>query len=135
MEATSRTWISSTLAGEALGLAAARAMLDIHEEEDDVCGILARAGGAMRDAVSAAVAASGIAGVTVDGLDQMWQMRFDDPVVERMFLEEAVSQGVLFKRGAYNYAAVAHDEEEVLVEVERAASSAMVAVVDELGNR
>jgi glutamate-1-semialdehyde 2,1-aminomutase len=135
MEAASRTWISSTLAGEALGLAAARAMLDIHDEEDDVCGILARAGGAMRDAVAAAVKASGIAGVTVDGLDQMWLMRFDDPVVERMFLEEAVAQGVLFKRGAYNYAAVAHDEEEILFEVERAASSAMVAVVDELDNR
>jgi glutamate-1-semialdehyde 2,1-aminomutase len=133
MDAAKRTWISSTLAGEGLGLAAARAVLDVHEEDIDVCGILARVGAAMRDAVASAAEASGIPGVTLDGLDPMWLMRFEDPAVERMFLEEAVAQGVLFKRGAYNYAALAHDEEEILVEVERAASSAMVAVVDQLG--
>ena len=64
------------------------------------------------------------------GLDQMWFLRFDDPRVERQFLEVSVAEGVLFKRGPYNYAALAHDEEETLVEIERAASSAFVAIVD-----
>ena len=77
-----------------------------------------------------AVVASGIDGVTVSGLDQMWFMRFDDSLTERQFLENAVSEGVLFQRGAYNYAALAHDEEETIVEIERAASSALVAIVN-----
>ena len=60
----------------------------------------------------------------------MWFVRFDDPFVERRFLEEAVREGVLFKRGAYNYAALAHDEEETIVEIERASSSALVTIVN-----
>ena len=39
-------------------------------------------------------------------------------------------QGVLFKRGAYNFPAVAHDE-RMLVEIERAASTALVQLVEE----
>ena len=39
-------------------------------------------------------------------------------------------EGVLFKRGAYNYASLAHDEEDTLVEIERCASSALVAITN-----
>jgi glutamate-1-semialdehyde 2,1-aminomutase len=132
MESATRTWISSTLAGEAMSIAAALAVLQVYESEEDgdICVSLGRVGGAMREAVASAVVASGIDGVTVSGLDQMWFMRFDDPLTERHFLENAVSEGVLFKRGAYNYAALAHDEEETIVEIERAASSALVAIVN-----
>ena len=136
MESASRTWISSTLAGEAMSIAAALAVLQIYEEtgqkddEEDICSSLGRVGAAMREGVQAAVTASGIAGVTLGGLDAMWFMRFEDPMVERRFLEEAVREGVLFKRGAYNYASLAHDEEETIVDIERAASSALVAVVN-----
>jgi hypothetical protein len=84
----------------------------------------------MKSAVESAVIASGIDGVTVAGIDAMWLVRFDDPEVERAFLEGSVREGVLFKRGAYNYASLAHDEEETLVEIERAASSAFVAIVN-----
>jgi glutamate-1-semialdehyde 2,1-aminomutase len=131
MEAASRTWISSTLAGESMAIAAALAVLDIYEEEaeEEVCARLARVGAGMRSAVESAVAASGIDGVAVTGLDQMWLIKFEDPHIERRFLEEAVREGVLFKRGAYNYAALAHDEEETIVEIERAASSALVTIV------
>jgi hypothetical protein len=87
-------------------------------------------GAAMRAGVESAVAASGIAGVTVSGLDPMWFIRFEDGATERRFLEEAVRVGVLFKRGAYNYTALAHDDEEIIVEIERAASSAFVTVVN-----
>ncbi|HEX9564347.1 MAG TPA: aminotransferase class III-fold pyridoxal phosphate-dependent enzyme [Gemmatimonadaceae bacterium] len=131
MMTADRTWISSTLAGEAMSIAAALAVLDVFEE-DDPCPDLARVGGAMRDAVAAAVAASGVPGASVLGPDPMWLVRFEDPDIERRFLEESVREGVLFKRGAWNYAALAHDEEATLIEIERAASSALVAVVDEL---
>ena len=136
MEAATRTWISSTLAGESMSIAAALAVLHIYESEgqkegeEDVCTSLGRIGAAMRDGVQSAVTASGIEGVTVEGVDAMWFLRFADPMVERQFLEESVREGVLFKRGAYNYAAIAHDEEETLVDIERAASSAFVAIVN-----
>lgn len=130
MQATSHTWISSTLAGESMAIAAALAVLEIYEGDEDICASLARVGAGMRSSVESAVTASGIDGVTVGGLDPMWFIRFDDPAIERRFLEEAVREGVLFKRGAYNYAAIAHDEEETIVEVERAASSAFVTIVN-----
>lgn len=133
MQAASNTWISSTLAGESMAIAAALAVVEIYEGDDDICASLGRVGAAMRTAVGTAARASGIGGVTVAGLDPMWLVRFDDPAVERRFLEEAVREGVLFKRGAYNYAALPHDEEETIVEIERAASSAFVTVVHELG--
>jgi glutamate-1-semialdehyde 2,1-aminomutase len=131
MGAADRTWISSTLAGEAMAIAAALAVLDVFEEEDP-CPHLARIGAAMRDAVDAAVQASGIPGVAVAGLDPMWLVRFDEPAVERRVLEVCVEEGLLLKRGAYNYAALAHDEEATLLEIERAASSALVTVMAEL---
>ncbi|HEX6317043.1 MAG TPA: aminotransferase class III-fold pyridoxal phosphate-dependent enzyme, partial [Gemmatimonadaceae bacterium] len=130
MEAATRTWISSTLAGESMAIAAALAVLDIYEGDEDVCAALGRTGAAMRSAVATAVQASGIDGVGVDGPDPMWLIRFEDPATERRFHEEAVREGVLFKRGAYNYAALAHDEEEISVALERAASSALVAIVN-----
>ena len=73
----------------------------------------------------AALQASGIAGVSVDGIDPMWLLRFDDPERETAFLQAAVRNGVLFKRGAYNFAAVAHDD-DALREIEAGASAAFV---------
>ena len=129
MEAARRTWISSTLASESAALAAAGAVLDWHEATD-VCERLASAGEAMRGAVTAAMNASGVSGVSVDGLDPMWFLRFDDGRRETRFLELAASHGVLFKRGAYNFAAIAHDE-ETIIEIESAASAAFVELVEE----
>jgi glutamate-1-semialdehyde 2,1-aminomutase len=74
--------------------------------------------------------ASGVEGVTIDGLDPMWMMRWDSPDRERRFLELAAAHGVLFKRGAYNYAALAHDE-DAMREIERGASGAFVELRDE----
>jgi glutamate-1-semialdehyde 2,1-aminomutase len=84
----------------------------------------------MRRNIGAAIEASGIEGVTVDGLDPMWLMRWDDPARERRFLELAASHGVLFKRGAYNFAALAHDE-DALQAIEAGASAAFVELRDE----
>ena len=76
------------------------------------------------------IEASGIEGVEVDGIDPMWLIRFDDPKRQTRFLELAVRHGVLFKRGAYNYAAIAHDD-DVIRAVEAAASAAFVDLRDE----
>lgn len=122
--AAGRTWISSTLASESGSLAAAAGVLAWHEKAD-ICDSLATIGREMREAVQGALDASGVPGVTVHGIDPMWFLRFDDPAREQRFLVSAVRHGVLFKRGAYNYSAMAHDE-EALRDIESAASAAFV---------
>ena len=129
MEAAARTWVSSTAAGEAASLAAAGVVLDRYAE-GDVCETLWRVGAGMRQSMEHAIAASGAPGVTVHGLDPMWFLRFEDAALETRFLERSAALGVLFKRGPYNYASLAHDEEEVLLEVERVASTAFVEVLE-----
>ena len=131
MNAARETWISSTLAGESASLAAALAVLDWHEEAD-ICATLAETGREMRAAVDRAIAASGIAGVETRGIDPMWLMKWSDPDRENQFVAHAMRTGVLFKRGAWNFAAVAHDE-AALLDIEAAASAAFVALVEEDG--
>lgn len=129
MDAARKTWISSTLASEGTALAAAWAVLDWHERAD-ICGSLWATGAELRKTVGAAIAASGVNGVSIDGLDPMWLMRWDKPSRETRFLELAASHGVLFKRGAYNFAALAHDE-DAIEEIEQATSAALVELRDE----
>ena len=128
MDAARGTWISSTLASESTALAAALAVLDWHEEAD-VCATLAETGRELRAAIDRAIVASGVGGVTTHGVDTMFLLRWEDSDRESRFLAEAVRAGVIFKRGAYNFAAVAHDE-EALRAIEAAASSAFVALVE-----
>jgi glutamate-1-semialdehyde 2,1-aminomutase len=129
MEAMRKTWISSTLASEATALAAANAVLDWHEKAD-IPDSLASIGLDLRTAMTSVIAASGIKGVHVDGIDQMWMFRFDSAERETRFLELAVQQGILFKRGAYNYPAIAHTD-DVIREVEAAANAAFIELREE----
>ena len=124
MAAASKTWISSTLASEAGALAAAGVVLAWHDRVD-VCTELARIGARMRGAVGGALKASGVAGVSIEGIDPMWFLRFADPKAEDAFIAVAVRNGVLFRRGAYNFAALAHDD-DAIAEIESGASTAFV---------
>jgi len=133
MDAARRTWISSTLASEASALAAAAAVLTWHDSAE-ICDSLWSIGADMRRILTAAIDASGVDGVSVDGLDPMWLIRWDDPAREGRFLELAASNGVLFKRGAYNFSALAHDE-EALQAIEAGASAAFVELRDEEAHR
>ena len=98
-----RTWISSTLAERSVGARRGGAPCSTWHDTADVCESLWTIGAEMRRVVAAAIEASGVEGVTVDGIDPMWMLRFDRPERERRFLELAAAHGVLFKRGAYNY--------------------------------
>jgi glutamate-1-semialdehyde 2,1-aminomutase len=132
MDTLKKTWISSTLASEGSALAAAMGVLDWHESAE-VCEELARIGGEMRALVSGALKTSGLQGVSMHGIDQMWFLKFESPDAEPRFVSLAAEHGALFKRGAYNFAALAHDE-DALVEIEAAASNAFVAMRDEQEN-
>ena len=129
MEAARATWISSTLASETVALAAASAVLDRHDAMD-VCGALWRTGDAICQAVTRAVHTSGAAGVCVDGIAPMWFLRFDDEALRARFLELALEEGVLFKRGAYNFASLAHDE-RAIARIEDAAAAALARASEE----
>lgn len=129
MDSLRKSWVSSTLASEGGALAAALAVLDWHDNED-VCGELARIGGEMRTHFTSALKASGLGGISVHGIDPMWFVRFESTDAERRFVSLAAQHGALFKRGAYNFAALAHDE-DALVEMEAAASNAFVAMRQE----
>ena len=59
----------------------------------------------------------------------MFLLRWDDPARESHFVRAAARAGVIVKRGAYNFAAIAHDE-EALREIEAAASGAFVALAE-----
>lgn len=126
MQAMRDTWISSTLGSESVALAAAGAVLDWHVEAD-VCATLDEIGADIRVRVSDALAASGCGGVSIVGENTMWLMQWDDPARESRFVSAAAEAGVLFKRGAYNYAAIAHDDAAVH-EIERGASEGFIAV-------
>jgi glutamate-1-semialdehyde 2,1-aminomutase len=128
MSMAAKTWISSTLASETASLAAAGAVLAWHEQAE-VCEAIAKTGAQMRRVVSAAIQASGIQGVSVEGIDAMWLLRFTDAQTESQFLQRAARKGVLFKRGAYNYPALAHDEEAIQA-IEEAASASFVEVIE-----
>lgn len=132
MEAAEKTWISSTLASETGSLAAVAAMLAWHDKAD-ICQSLWSTGAEMRQIVSNAMTAAGITGVSVEGIDPMWFLRFEDAATETAFLRAAVQSGVLFKRGAYNFAAIAHDD-DALREIESGASAAFVSLREQNGN-
>jgi glutamate-1-semialdehyde 2,1-aminomutase len=124
MDAAEKTWISSTLASETGALTAAAAVFAWHDRVD-VCASLWSIGKEMRDLVNAALTASGVRDVSIEGIDPMWLLRFDDAQRESVFVQAAVRNGVLVKRGAYNFAALAHDD-EALREIEAGASAAFV---------
>ena len=132
MGAAEKTWISSTLAEETGSLAAVAAMLAWHERAD-ICQTLWETGKEMREIVTSAITAAGVSGVSVEGIDPMWFLKFEDQGTETAFLRAAVRNGVLFKRGAYNFAAVAHDE-DALREIESGASAAFVSLVEQGGD-
>ncbi|HXY20506.1 MAG TPA: aminotransferase class III-fold pyridoxal phosphate-dependent enzyme [Gemmatimonadales bacterium] len=103
------TWISSTLATEFVALAAAGAVLDVWAEVD-VAAHLARVGARARDALAVRAAEGGW---TVEGIPEMWFLRFPDPDRERRFLLGCAGHGVLLKRGAYNFPSLAHGHTEI----------------------
>lgn len=109
MEAAARSWISSTAASESTGLAAARAVLARHERED-VCAAMATAGARLRTIVTEALRQVPALGVRAVGPDVMWRLVAEHEGQLDRLVAAAAHAGVLLKRGAYQFGAVAHDD-------------------------
>ncbi len=110
MGAATRTWISSTAAAESTGLAAANAVLGWHERVD-IAERLAAAGGMLQEIIGTALAESPWIGVRAEGPPVMWRLTADVPEQLDALVAAAAREGVLLKRGAYQFAALAHDEQ------------------------
>jgi glutamate-1-semialdehyde aminotransferase len=114
MERAADTWISSTAACESTGLAAAMAVCAWHDRVD-VPERMAVAGRTLRDLMSAALQAAPWVGVHASGPDVMWRLDAEDSAHLDALVVSGVQSGVLLKRGAYQFGAVAHDDDACAV--------------------
>ncbi|HYW32871.1 MAG TPA: aminotransferase class III-fold pyridoxal phosphate-dependent enzyme [Gemmatimonas sp.] len=108
MEAAGRTWISSTAAAESTGLAAARAVCEWHDRID-VPARMEAAGEVFRDMIADALQQAPWVGVRAAGPGVMWRLVSDVPQRLDALVAAAARDGLLFKRGAYQFASLAHD--------------------------
>ena len=109
MEAASRTWISSTLATEGVSLAAARATLEVFERED-VCGHLERVGARLLHGLHVLVRDHSTKVTGVAGVAQMCFLHYAADDLSHRVALAAAQRGLLFKRTAYNFVSLAHDD-------------------------
>ncbi|MGH7568041.1 MAG: aminotransferase class III-fold pyridoxal phosphate-dependent enzyme [Gemmatimonadales bacterium] len=112
MAGVSRTWISSTLATESVGLAAGKATLEVFERER-VCDHLHRVGtrllhGLYRLQRSHPEVVTGVGGVA-----EMSFLHYASEDLSRAVAVGCAKRGLLFKRTAYNFVSLAHEEETV----------------------
>jgi glutamate-1-semialdehyde aminotransferase len=109
MEAARRTWISSTLATEMVSLAAAQATIDVILREN-VPARLNRVGTRLIDGLRSMADRHPalIAGVT--GIPEMCSLTFQLERAGALVARAAAGRGLLWKRSAYNFVSLAHNE-------------------------
>ena len=112
MGAVSRTWISSTLATEFVSLAACRATLAAMVR-DEVPAHLTRVGTRLLAGLQALATAHPEIGVRATGLPEMCFLEYGDEAVSGRVATACAVRGLLFKRSAYNFVSLAHDEATV----------------------
>lgn len=112
MDGVGKTWISSTLATEFVALAAARAAL----ARTIAAGVprhLARVGGRLHAGLEAIVSRFGDLVTAAPGIPEMCYLRFADEAVGARVAVACARRGVLFKRTAYNFVSLAHEDDDV----------------------
>ncbi len=109
MNAANRTWISSTLATEGVSLAAARATLEVFER-DGVCEHLHRIGTRLLHGLHEVQRAHSGLVTGVAGIAEMCFLHYATEHLSRAVALRAAERGLLFKRTAYNFVSLAHDE-------------------------
>ena len=109
MAAASRTWISSTLATEGVSLAAALATLEVFER-DDVCDHLHRIGTRLLHGLHEVQRAHASVVTGVAGIAEMCFLHYATDDLSRAVALQVAHRGLLFKRTAYNFVSLAHDE-------------------------
>ena len=109
MAGVTRTWISSTLATEFVSLAAARATLDVMVARQ-VPEHLGRVGARLRDGLLRLQQGHPELVTAVGGIPEMCFLQYVNEAVSRAVTAACARSGLLFKRSAYNFVSLAHDE-------------------------
>jgi len=109
MADANRTWISSTLATEGVSLAAARATLAVYTR-DNVCDHLHRIGTRLLHGLHEVQRAHSGLVSGVAGIAEMCFLHYATEALSRAAAQRAAQRGLLFKRTAYNFVSLAHDE-------------------------
>jgi glutamate-1-semialdehyde 2,1-aminomutase len=109
MSGISHTWISSTLATEFVSLAAAKATLAVLER-DRVPERLAEIGGRLLGGLTRLAERRPEVIAAVAGIPQMCFCRFREERQGPALARAAARRGLLFKRSAYDFVSLAHDE-------------------------
>ena len=109
MQGATRTWISSTLATESVALAAARATLQVFEQES-VCAHLHRVGTRLLHGLHRLQRLRPDVVTGVSGVAEMCFLQFGSEERSRALAVGCARRGLLFKRTAYNFVSLAHDE-------------------------
>jgi len=109
MRGATRTWISSTLATESVALAAARATLEVFEQEQ-VCAHLHRVGTRLLHGLHRLQRQRPDVVTAVSGVAEMCFLQFASEDRSRAVAVGCAQRGLLFKRTAYNFVSLAHDE-------------------------
>lgn len=112
MAGAARTWISSTLATETVALAAAKATLDVFVR-DQVCPHLHRVGTQLLHGLHHLHGRHGDMVSGVGGIAEMCFLHFATEAISRDVARACAARGLLFKRTAYNFVSLAHDEATV----------------------
>lgn len=112
MDGVSRTWISSTLATEFVSLAAARATLQVMVT-DAVPEHLHRIGRRLHQGLQDLHREHPDLVTGVGGIPEMCFLQYGDEAVSRAVTAACAHSGLLFKRSAYNFVSLAHQETEI----------------------
>jgi len=112
MDAVAHTWISSTLATEWVSLAAAKATLGVIAGER-VPEHLGRVGGRLLAGLHELAERHPRVVRGVAGLPEMCCFLFHEDRAGAALAVEAARRGLLFKRSAYNFVSLAHDDAAV----------------------
>jgi glutamate-1-semialdehyde 2,1-aminomutase len=112
MGEASRTWISSTLATEFVALAAARATLQVMVSRR-VPNHLRRVGTRLIEGLNRLHQEHGDLITGIGGIPEMCFLHYGDDMVSRSVTAACAHSGLLFKRSAYNFVSLAHDESTI----------------------
>jgi glutamate-1-semialdehyde 2,1-aminomutase len=118
MRMVNETWISSTLATETVGLAAADAVLDTFRSQD-VPQHLSRAGARIVDDFGHLAQQYSQIIRRVRGVPEMCYLEFRTPAASAQTAQAAARRGLLLKRSAYNFVSLAHTDAVLTVVRER----------------
>src|SRR6185369_4799457 len=112
MRHVSETWISSTMATEFVSIAAALATLEVIRAER-LSDHLGRVGGRLLVGLEDLARRFPALVTGAAGIPELCYLRFANESVSQRVARGCAHRGLLFKRTAYNFVSLAHDEAAV----------------------